>query len=50
MSDKQSTASYIAPIFLSIILVMSALPAITSPSFGYGGGGGGGGGGSGSTM
>ncbi len=45
------SAWYLAPIFLGIILVMSASLAINHPSFGYGGGGGGGGGGGwGSTM
>ena len=44
MSDKPSAAWYLAPIFLGIILVMSASLAINHPSFGYGGGGGGGGG------
>ncbi len=50
MSDKSSAAWYLAPIFLGIILVMSASLAINHPSFGYGGGGGGGGGGGWSTM
>ena len=44
MSDKPSAAWYLTPIFLGIILVMSASLAINHPSFGYGGGGGGGGG------
>ncbi len=41
MSDKPSAAWYLAPIFLGIILVMSASLAINHTSFGYGGGGGG---------
>ena len=41
MSNKPSAVWYLAPIFLGIILVMSASLAINHTSFGYGGGGGG---------